>query len=300
MNQFKETIENWADWGRVFQSIPAFAPLVESIFRAEGLPLHPIENLTPGTNAVFRVGENVIKIFSPAESGLDGIQDMETELLAMKFAVAKGVRAPEVAAQGIREDKYRFSYLVMEFQEGEAFAQVSKTMSDEEKRSVGRELREITRRLNVPCPPFRETTFLQEAEKEKRWDKYPESFRRERLDYIRSHAYEEPVFVHGDLNEDNILIDGQGRLSVLDFADAAIAPKVYEDALIAVELFRLDPAFLAGYFGNYRPEELARLCVDGLLVHPFGGDVIHQRIAEAGNFSGLDGLFKVIQKRLEE
>lgn len=35
---FTETVENWKDWGRVFQSIPAFTPLAEEICRREGLP----------------------------------------------------------------------------------------------------------------------------------------------------------------------------------------------------------------------------------------------------------------------
>ena len=51
---FSETIQNWDDWGRVFQSIPAFTPLVREIFRREGLPFAPLQNLTPGTNGVFR------------------------------------------------------------------------------------------------------------------------------------------------------------------------------------------------------------------------------------------------------
>ena len=38
---FSETIQNWDDWGRVFQSIPAFTPLVREIFRREGLPFAP-------------------------------------------------------------------------------------------------------------------------------------------------------------------------------------------------------------------------------------------------------------------
>lgn len=35
---FTETVENWKDWGRVFQSIPAFTPLAQEICRREGLP----------------------------------------------------------------------------------------------------------------------------------------------------------------------------------------------------------------------------------------------------------------------
>jgi hypothetical protein len=70
MQIFTEQINSWDDWGKLFQSIPAFTPLVERIFHKENLPLANIENLHPGTNAVFRVGEYVIKIFAPV--GEDG------------------------------------------------------------------------------------------------------------------------------------------------------------------------------------------------------------------------------------
>ena len=53
---FWETLQNWADWGRVFADRAAFAPLVREIFRRNGLPMGEVRALPPGTNAVFRVG----------------------------------------------------------------------------------------------------------------------------------------------------------------------------------------------------------------------------------------------------
>lgn len=76
---FHGKIENWSDWGCVFQSIPAFDGLIREIFRREALPCSGISNLTPGTNAVFRVGDYVIKIFFPMESGLDPLPDFQNE-----------------------------------------------------------------------------------------------------------------------------------------------------------------------------------------------------------------------------
>ena len=57
---FTEAVESWRDWGRVYQSIPAFTPLAKEIFRREGLPWQPLSPLTPGTNGVFRSGELVV------------------------------------------------------------------------------------------------------------------------------------------------------------------------------------------------------------------------------------------------
>ena len=51
--------------GHIFQLIEAFTPLAKEIFRQEELAFSGLENLTPGTNAVFCAGNYVIKIFVP-------------------------------------------------------------------------------------------------------------------------------------------------------------------------------------------------------------------------------------------
>lgn len=45
---FTRTILNWTDWGHIFQDINVWRPLIESIYARE--------HLTPGTNAVFKMG----------------------------------------------------------------------------------------------------------------------------------------------------------------------------------------------------------------------------------------------------
>mgnify|MGYP000873546730 FL=1 len=43
MSLFTEQINSWQDWGRVFQSISAFTPLVEHIMDKENLTPAKIE-----------------------------------------------------------------------------------------------------------------------------------------------------------------------------------------------------------------------------------------------------------------
>ena len=75
-------------------------------------------------------------------------------------------------------------------------------------------------------------------------------------------------------NGDNILINSNGKISIIDFAESVQAPKVYEDALIAIELFNFDKSLLVGYFGGCNSDTIAQTCFDGLLIHDFGGDII--------------------------
>ncbi|MBR6790728.1 MAG: hypothetical protein IKM31_07675 [Oscillospiraceae bacterium] len=83
---FKKEINNWKSWGQVFQDREAFTPLAHAILKEAGFPPVPLGALSPGTNAVFRAGDVVIKIYVPAESGLDTFLDWQNEQTVMKEA----------------------------------------------------------------------------------------------------------------------------------------------------------------------------------------------------------------------
>lgn len=298
MTLFTEQISNWQEWGELFQSIPAFTPLVEHILRHEHLPSAQIENLTPGTNAVFKAGSYVVKVFAPAESGIDQTLDLQTELFATQRANQLGVSAPRLVSHGFVDDKYRFAYMITEHIEGTAFTDSVKGMTDAEKVEAGRKLRIITDKMNTPCEPFNGIDIVNDKERNNRWDKYPECFRAERTAYIQSHTYGDEVFVHGDLCGDNILLTPQGELYIIDFADAVLAPVFYEHALVAVELFVSDPALLRGYFGDYQAAALAEVCFNGLLVHDFGGEIVQYRIGKVDEFQKLDDLRERVKRKI--
>lgn len=81
---FTQQINTWKDWSKVFHSIEAFTPLVKYIFMKEKLSFTQLEKLTPGTNAVFKVGNYIIKIFAPTEAGMDVGTNFDTELFGIK------------------------------------------------------------------------------------------------------------------------------------------------------------------------------------------------------------------------
>jgi len=290
MNLFAAEINGWDSWGKLYQSIPAFEPLIKCIFAKEKLRFTKIEHCTPGTNAVFKVGDYVIKIFAPKESGIDSTTDFETESFAMYRAITLGVSVPKLVTSGYIQDNYRFSFMIMDYVNGTEINRLNKNLTLEEKITIGQRLRLITDALNTPCRSFNGIDVIHDKDRQKRWGKYTEHFRNERLNYIHSHDFGEKVFVHGDMNGDNLLLTHDQKLFIIDFADAVLAPVVYEHALIACELFQFDKAFMTGYFGNYNIDEITELVFNGILIHDFGGDIIEQHVGHLSEFDSLSQL----------
>lgn len=296
---FQETIAGWESWGKIFQSREAFAPLVEEICRREGMPFSPFLNCTPGTNAVFEAGGRIVKVFAPLESGLDTLPDYQNERFGLARAKELALPAPRLLAQGEIRDRCLFRYLILEKLGGLCFAKARKEMDDTAKRRLGRQLREMTKRLNTPCPPWKEEPdLIARALDNPRWAPFPESFNRERRAYTMKIALTDPVYVHGDINEDNLFILPDGSPALIDFADAGLAPVFYEHALIMSELFWFERPLIAGFFGDTPPQELARLCLSGLLLHDFGGNVLCQRLGDIASLVSLQALFTRLCGRL--
>ncbi|MDR0898584.1 MAG: aminoglycoside phosphotransferase family protein [Oscillospiraceae bacterium] len=296
---FTADIHDWPSWGAIFQSIDAFAPLIGFICDKEGIERAAIEHCTPGTNAVFKLGGKVFKIYAPLESGVDSSVDYATEVFGMERAYGLGVSVPKLIAKGAVKDKYLFQYLVLEYIEGKAFGDVCDAMAADEKYSFGKALRLLCDKMNTPCEAFNNRDVLGEAppEVQARWGKFTPQFNAERKQHLSKlkAAHLPRVYIHGDLNPDNILLSGNA-LHLIDFADAALAPVCCEYAVVAGELFGFEAPFLRGFFGEASRQEIIDICFDGLLLCDFGANIIRDHFDNAESMATL----KEFRKRLED
>ena len=271
---FKTEIDGWDTWCKIFHSIEVWEPLINFILEKNNLPVSKIENLHPGSNAVFKSGGYVVKIFAPEELGFYGETNYQTEKFSLDFAYSHGVTVPKLIACGEINDKYDFPYMIMDYIDGLSFEKASENFTDGEKFEFGKRLREITDKLNRPCEDFNGIDVIHDKDRHKRWENYSERFKTERLEYLKNHDFGGKVFVHGDLCEDNFIIDNKGNIYIIDFADAVLAPVCYEHAHLIGCIFNYDKSYLHGYFGDYNADELTDTCFDGLLIHDFGGEFI--------------------------
>lgn len=279
---FSETIQNWDDWGRVFQSIPAFTPLVKEICRREGLPFSPLQNLTPGTNGVFRCGGLVVKVFFPRESGLDPEPDFRNEAAVCGHLTKLGVPVPKLLAQGLVRDKYDFYYLVTQFCPGREAGDWLPTASPRERESFSRQLKDLLALVNRPAPGLIPPVDLRRRGTENpRLAHVAPGLAEELRARARTVDLAGPVLVHGDLTGENVLVDETGRPVLIDWADACLAPAWYELPPLALGLFRRDPLLLKPWAGEGR-EAFVQGVLDGLAIHDFGPDILREAAEQAG------------------
>ena len=299
MNLFTTQINNMDDWEKAFQSIPAFAPLVEHIFQRENLPMATIEQMKPGTNAVFKVGDYVIKIFIPPGLNEDGFgTDVNVEIFGMRWANAQGVPSPKLIAEGVVADKYCFHYIVMEYIHGVSLDDIEDNLRYEDKVLIGQNIRKITDKLNRQCGNFTPIDAIQYAISLNNWaeEGFPASLLEERLAYLNGlHIREDDkVYCHADLHCENVLVDEQMNVYLIDFADAMYAPAGYEEVYVASALFCFERAYMEGYYGEYATADLVDLCMTWLPVHAWGWATIQGNLKTVQDITSFD----VMRQRL--
>lgn len=267
-------IDGWESWCAVKDDLPLFAPMLREIFARHGLPYTDAQPMPPATNAVFRVGPYAVKICAPAEVGwpMD-----DTEAVAMRAALARGIHVPQIFARDTWRDTYDFPYIIMEYITAGDTGEALRAMDAAEKAAFGRDMAEILRRLHVPA---REVAALPDNIAEialttDSWDPFPASLRedvRRATEALDSNAF---VLVHSDLHAENVFIDAQKSIWLLDFGDAHIAPGWYDWPSVVFRLFSLDPIMVRAFFEGIEPDPVLDKLVDGLLLHDFGGDMLH-------------------------
>jgi len=271
---FAKEIHNWDSWGAVYQSIEDFRQLIEVIYRKENLSgAEHIFQLTPGTNAVFRAGSYVIKIFAPKESGANTDADYQAEISAMERAIQQGIHAPNVIAASYIQDKYLFRYIIMDFIQGQEAGKVLSGWTFPQKEAFVKQLLANLDKLNtLPSEHVDASAIKQRVARNTRWNFFSESIRAQIAEIVTESPISQPVYVHGDITAENVMVDDGGQLFIIDFADSTIAPAEYEYPPILFSLFDFDADLIQLFrreIGCSREVFIDKLFL-AILLHEFG------------------------------
>lgn len=297
---FTKTFYDLASWGKIFQSIDVFQALIEHIYQKHGCEVSHIRLLTPGTNAVFRIGNTVCKIFAPLESGENTIANFHTETFGLEYAKKCLIPTTDLLYSGYVDDNYRFYYMILRYVNGISFIDFETKANFQEKVTFARQLKAILTRLNKPIEQFNSINVYERALKSPKWITMDPQFQQERLTYLAHNQKQEWVYVHGDINPDNIMIDEKGNIVLFDFADAVLAPVDYELALIVCGLFDLDGDYLKGFIGEDGVDEIVEKVFHGLLIHDYGTDIIRASFTDVEKITSLEILKTVINDAIKK
>lgn len=276
MNYFNKEINGWESWAQVFCQTETFRELSKAIFEKEGIAVREdIKKLTPGTNAVFKADGFVIKIYAPEEAGFKTEADFNTELTVMRQIRKKGVAAPEIITYGEIKDKYLFRYIIMEYIDGKDAGDILPYYSLEQRKEIVKQLKEILKCLNQPADNLiGKKDLKKQALHNPNLTGLPQTLINDLADCVNEQNINSFCLVHGDITEENVLVNSKGEIRLIDFADCTLAPEYYELAPIIFELFRGDKDYVREFIGEEDKEEFLDKLIKGLALHNYCGNII--------------------------
>ena len=261
---FKGIITDNRSWSMCWKSEDIYMPLLKYIYETSHMKFGEILTPPETSNALFRVGNSIIKIFIPPETNLKDGGEYIAELEGIKFCKNLGINTPDILCHGIINDNlYSFPYIIMTYIDGieadTAFLEYSKS----EKIEYVLKLKEIMNTISIPTNinirRYDEPYFINHVN----WNSMSESFREDRKNYLANANIPEPVFNQGDFGGCNVIIDKQGRLNLIDFASSLIAPYYYE-------MPDWDEHYLMeAYYGNYKNDEFYEISLMATLIYHF-------------------------------
>jgi len=264
----KGKVLSWDDWCDIFGDYSFFEDLVHEIFDVNKLgDITNYNNVTLGTNAVFRVNDFIVKIFVPKETRIWDSDDFHQEKTSVTEAIVSGIKTPNIVCCGTLKKLQSWDYIVFDYIEGDELGNVLSGLYEDDKDRVIVQLKDFLDKFNV----LRETSFDKfMGLNNGRWHSYERRLIDDVIIYLNNLEFE-TYRVHGDLTKENVLYDGD--VFVIDFADSTVAPRCYEYPAIGFDLFDYDLEMTQNLFEDNFPDLISNL-LNGLLIHDFGGDML--------------------------
>lgn len=269
----------WDNWGTLMCDVALFSPLVSEALAAHCLPLAPIEAGYPGTHAVFRAGNFVVKLYAPLD-----ISDEYAERRC--YRAARGIPLiPKLYGEGVlHAGGYDWPYIILEHMAGTAVRDIWATMGAHARTEAMRALGTWAKAYHALPDPFSPASPLSTKGfvNNRRATATQTAVKLGHFGEMALHnfdalcARERPVLIHGDLTEDHLLIRN-GKYAVIDLADSMMCFPQAEWICVWFELTRRDPdpfyAFLEASGRNWTVQARKDMMTAALL-HRFGANIL--------------------------
>lgn len=257
-----------------------WAPYAKAALRLAGLEdTGDVVMHVPATHVAARVGSDYfVKLHYEEWFGEDSFQ---TEREAYRMLSDEGLPVPELLAEGALYDEgWRWPFLVMSAMRGRSLRDLGDEVSDPDRARVATWLGGAVEALHAV--PIRDgerisrnsyidmiqTRMARAHRDHERWASLPEPLVAQIRDYLWKAndlidpEREKPVFLHGDLHEGNVFVEGERGAfeptGLVDFNDAYEGDPHYDLVAIHLKTFRADKALLKRFLEAYGWPELGR------------------------------------------
>lgn len=259
----------WQEWCEVFNDFTYFENIIATIMEKHNLgEIDFVDDVTPGTNAVFRVNDFIVKVFVPVETKIWEEDDYINELESIQHALNEGASTPNIVANGSIILNQEWRYIVFDYIDSDELGYIIHDLPKEEQDDCLDQISLFLHNYNIRMTD--NSQILRRGLISGRWKEYDKRLINDIESYISNMSLDF-YKVHGDLTKENVLYDGD--VYIIDFADSCIAPKCYEYPPIAFDLFDYNLELTQDLFKEPYNELIDNL-LNGLLIHDFGGDIL--------------------------
>ena len=260
----QDKITSLVEWKRFVSEHFSITEIAKKVLSECNIGHSQFKRINIGTNAVFDLGNTILKIYATHEELPDAKMDYKRELLLSDALKGAPFRVPSIIEAGCIYDRYPIYYVLLQKMDGlHPFFDKQNISNVSEQRMRMNDLRNAVKYINTyPMAAHIATYYSKPLKKYSiENDEYMYYLQR----YFKHSMYDMGI-VHGDLSETNIYLDNEDNIVVLDFEDWMYAPIFVEYPTICFELLKTAQNIQV-YFDKTSFIELVEMLMAGILLH---------------------------------
>lgn len=282
----QRALNDLADWKDFLRSENIIINLVNPILKQCNISVCGVKKIDLGTNAVFDLGNYILKIYAVNENS-NSKSDCIREVILSNLLRSSHYRVPAIIKTGYIDDRYAIYYNVME--KFNDLLPVCNILSNPNSLDYTAFLKELHALINCihslqvdsNIVSLYSKSIMGELSKNNEYVQYVNR-------YLINH-YLEFGIVHGDLSETNIYFNNKGEIIILDFEDWMFAPFIVEYPTVCFELLKT-PYIINDFFTNIPKNNLIEMLIAGILLHHESTRFLNLIASKTGNNTGLPGI----------
>lgn len=282
----QRTLNNLADWKDFIKSENIVEDLVNLILEQCDISVNNVKKIDLGTNAVFDLGNYILKIYAVNENS-NSKSDCIREIILSKLLISSHYHVPTIIKTGYIDDRYNIYYNVME--KFNDLVPVCNILANPNSLNYMEFLKKLhllikcinSLQVNLNIVNLYSKSIMGELSRNNEYVQYVNR-------YLTNNHFKFGI-VHGDLSETNIYYNNKGEIIILDFEDWMYAPFIVEYPTICFELLKT-PYIIHDYFANIPKSDLIEMLTAGILLHHESTRFLKLIASKTGNTMGLLGI----------